>query len=145
MAREIIVKNCCRSARIDAGAVRELVTELGEVTGALADCSVVFVGDRRMRGYNQRYRAKNATTDVLSFPAEVEGYLGDIIISIPRLAAQARQLGHSADEEARVLITHGYLHLIGHDHETDEGEMQRLERRLSRRFRTHHILRLKLR
>ncbi|MEW6366577.1 MAG: rRNA maturation RNase YbeY [Acidobacteriota bacterium] len=145
MGREIVVMNWCRSAGVDAGAVRSLVAELAEAAGAPADCSVVFVGDRRMRGYNRRYRAKNATTDVLSFPAETEGYLGDIVISIPRLAAQARQLGHSVDEEAKVLITHGYLHLIGHDHEVDEGQMRRLELRLSRRIRTHRILRLKRR
>jgi rRNA maturation RNase YbeY len=93
-----------------------------------------------MRALNRRHRAKDATTDVLSFPAgrvpDPEGHrhLGDILISVPQAARQARAAGHPLDRELRLLLLHGYLHLLGYDHERDEGTMLRLQRRLARRL-----------
>jgi probable rRNA maturation factor len=66
---------------------------------------------------------------VLSFPGE-EGHLGDILISVPTARRQAAEAGHGAERELRTLLLHGVLHCLGHDHETDGGEMERLERRL---------------
>jgi probable rRNA maturation factor len=90
-----------------------------------------------MRTLNREHRGKDKTTDVLSFPGggTPEGYhLGDIVISLPQAQRQAEVAGHSLDRELRVLLLHGVLHCLGHDHETDGGEMDRLERRLRRRW-----------
>src|SRR5256714_13483463 len=103
--------------------------------------TVAFVSDRAMRELNRRWRGKRGTTDVLSFPAEqdefekVEGEtLGDVVISVEQAARQAKEHGLEFDEEVAQLILHGILHLCGYDHETDDGEMNRLELTLRRRL-----------
>ena len=99
-----------------------------------AELSVVFLNDVQMKTYNRQYRKKDYATDVLSFPVnemcEGQFYLGDILISLDRTAAQAIEKKHSAQKELRILLLHGVLHLLGYDHETDNGQMNRLERRL---------------
>jgi len=70
---------------------------------------------------------------VLSFAAEEPGELGDVVIAAGVAARQARQAGHSLAVELRVLALHGLLHLLGYDHERDDGRMARLERRLRRK------------
>jgi probable rRNA maturation factor len=90
-----------------------------------------FVSDREMRRVNRDFRGKDKTTDVLSFPGE-EGHLGDVMISVPTARRQAAEAGHGVDRELKVLLLHGVLHCMGYDHETDQGEMERLERRLRR-------------
>jgi probable rRNA maturation factor len=82
---------------------------------------------------NRRYRDKDKTTDVLSFPGD-GGHLGDILISVPVARRQAGEAGHDVERELKVLLLHGVLHCMGYDHETDEGEMERLERRLRRKW-----------
>lgn len=106
-----------------------------------AGVTVVFVSDRVMRGLNSRWRGKKGTTDVLSFPAgsdefeKAEGRtLGDVVISVERAAQQAAENGLEFGEEVAQLVLHGILHLCGYDHETDGGEMNRLELRLRRRL-----------
>ncbi|HEX8846902.1 MAG TPA: rRNA maturation RNase YbeY [Pyrinomonadaceae bacterium] len=106
-----------------------------------AGVTVAFVSDRAMRELNRRWRGKVGTTDVLSFPSgqgefeRVEGAsLGDVVISVEQAARQAAEHGLEFDEEIAQLILHGLLHLCGYDHETDEGEMSRLELRLRRRL-----------
>jgi probable rRNA maturation factor len=102
--------------------------------------ALCLVSDRRMRAYNQTFRGTDATTDVLSFPCDpvpgpaTERHLGDIVISVPAAQRQARGARHSLEQELKILALHGYLHLLGHDHETDDGTMTRLERRLVRRL-----------
>lgn len=111
-----------------------LLEALAPDGGTLA---VRLVGDRTMRRLNREYRGRDATTDVLSFPGATtpEGpHLGDVVISVPRAAVQAREAGHRAARELRLLLLHGALHCLGYDHEKDGGEMARLERRLRRRF-----------
>jgi probable rRNA maturation factor len=96
-----------------------------------------FVGDRTMRAWNRDYRGQDRTTDVLSFPGErtPDGrHLGDVAISVPQAARQAAAAGRPLARELRVLLLHGVLHCLGHDHETDDGEMAALERRLRRRY-----------
>jgi probable rRNA maturation factor len=101
---------------------------------------VALVSDRKMREFNHRYRGLDSTTDVLSFPGEAdeapdgERHLGDIVISVTSAALQARQARHSLSRELKLLALHGYLHLLGYDHEVDDGSMARLERRLVRRL-----------
>ena len=95
--------------------------------------TVAIVSDARMRALNGKFRRKNKATDVLSFPAAEHGHLGDVVIASGVAARQARQAGHPLGTELRVLALHGLLHLLGYDHEDDDGRMARLERRLRRR------------
>jgi len=95
--------------------------------------TVAIVPDARVRALNRKFRKKDKGTDVLSFPAEEPGYLGDVVISSGVAARQARAAGHSLATELRVLALHGLLHLLGYDHERDDGRMARLERRLRKR------------
>ena len=95
--------------------------------------TVAIVPDARVRALNRKFRKKDKPTDVLSFPSHERGYLGDVVIASGIAARQARQAGHSLATELRVLALHGLLHLLGYDHEHDDGRMARLERRLRRR------------
>lgn len=120
---------------------RSLRPWVERLVGALApdreSFAVRFVGDRTMRRLNRDFRGKDKTTDVLSFPGEPgpEGWpLVDVAISVPQAARQAAELGHAVERELRLLILHGALHCLGHDHENDGGEMDALERRLRRRY-----------
>lgn len=112
--------------------------------GPPAGATVAFVSDRVMRDLNRRFRARRGTTDVLSFPEEQHSFeqtakegrrLGDIVISVERAAAQASEHQLTLDDELAQLILHGLLHLYGHDHETDNGEMNRIELKLRRRLK----------
>src|SRR5215472_5386410 len=94
----------------------------------------MLADDRALRQLNRKFLNKNYATDVLSFPSEGENFLGEIAISLDRARAQAREYGHTPDEEIRILMLHGVLHLAGMDHESDSGEMARAERRWRRRF-----------
>ena len=98
--------------------------------------SVLLTTDAKIRRLNRRFRGKDQTTDVLSFPGEEEGegHLGDILISVPTARRQAAEAGHGVERELKVLLLHGILHCLGYDHETDQGEMERLERRLRKRW-----------
>lgn len=89
--------------------------------------AVVFGDDEMMREMNQRYRGKDHATDVLSFPSGDPDHLGDIAISSPTVTRQAHRRGHTPAREARILLIHGFLHLLGYDHESDDGEMDALE------------------
>ena len=116
-----------RFLRILRDAARSL-----RVSGELA---LVFAGDGVLKRLNGRYRGKNRPTDVLSFPGPggAEG-LGDVLISVPAAERNARRLGRTLGQELDVLALHGFLHLLGYDHETDDGTMDRLERRLRLRL-----------
>jgi probable rRNA maturation factor len=90
-----------------------------------------------MRTLNRRYRGMDRSTDVLAFPSSGSpegGFVGDIAISVPYAARQARRAGEPFGRELDRLLLHGFLHLLGYDHETDEGQMDRLEGRLRRRL-----------
>ena len=92
--------------------------------------TIAIVPDGRVQQLNRRYRRKDAATDVLSFPSDERGYLGDVVIAAGVARRQARQAGHSLQHELRVLALHGLLHLLGYDHERDAGRMARVEARL---------------
>ena len=102
--------------------------------------TVQLISDDAMARLNETFRRKRGPTDVLSFPANgartasAGGYVGDIAISMETARRNARRFSRSLPEEMRVLILHGMLHLAGYDHETDRGEMHRLERRLRKRL-----------
>jgi len=95
--------------------------------------TVAIVPDAEVRRLNRRYRRRNAATDVLSFPSEEPGDLGDVVIAAGLARRQAQQAGHSLQVEYRVLALHGLLHLLGYDHEVDDGRMARVETRLRTR------------
>ena len=100
--------------------------------------SIVLADDATVRRLNRDFRGKDMTTDVLSFPSGEEELpdgtrpLGEIVISVAQAARQAKAAGHSLAREVRVLVIHGYLHLLGYDHEVDDGTMMRLQAQLAR-------------
>lgn len=110
----------------------------GRMAPAEAELTVVFLNNRQMQSYNKKYRQKDYSTDVLSFPVnqtvDAQYYLGDVLISVPKAASQAAEKGYPLAREIRILLLHGVLHLLGYDHETDNGQMERLERRLRAKF-----------
>ena len=89
-----------------------------------------------MAALNRRWRRKSRSTDVLAFPSGKNGdrFLGDIVISVPYASRQAARRGESPSREMDRLLVHGYLHLLGYDHETDDGEMDALEAKLRKRL-----------
>ena len=125
------------------GAAPGLARWLADVAprSARGTVSVAVVSDGRLRELNRRYRRRNQATDVLSFSYGRAGratrvpdrFLGDIVIARGVARRQARAEGHSEQTELRVLALHGLLHLLGYDHERDDGVMLRLERRLRRK------------
>ena len=99
------------------------------------DVAIALVSDARMRILNRSYRRKDAPTDVLSFRSDAPGLVGDVVIATGVARRQAREAGHSYATELRVLALHGFLHLLGydHDHPADAGRMARAEARLRRK------------
>jgi len=87
-----------------------------------SELSIILTSDARLRELNLNYLGVDAPTDVLSFPASETDpetgarYIGDILISIPRARAQAEAAGHPLESEVQLLVVHGVLHLLGHDH-----------------------------
>ena len=77
---------------------------------------------------------KDYPTDVLSFPAEQDGFIGDVAVSLTRARAQAKQWGHSVEDEVSILLLHGVLHLTGMDHESDNGDMAHVELQWRKKF-----------
>ena len=114
-------------------------TILSAVEASSEELGILFVGDRRMRGLNRRYRGKDCTTDVLAFSMRnarlpyplrlTPGLLGDVVIAVPTATRQAKQGKRSLDEELTVLLVHGILHLCGYDHDRNEREARRMHRR----------------
>jgi probable rRNA maturation factor len=100
---------------------------------------ILITGDAELRRLNRNFRGKDYPTDVLSFPVGQASAcqrplagassIGDIAISLARARAQAREFGHAIEQEVQILMLHGVLHLMGHDHETDSGAMARAEKR----------------
>jgi probable rRNA maturation factor len=99
-----------------------------EHESAAGDLTIVLGDDAQLRELNREYLGIDASTDVLSFPADEmdpdtgAAYLGDVLISIPLALAQARAAGHSLESELQLLVVHGVLHLLGHDHVETAGK-----------------------
>jgi len=95
------------------------------------EVSIYLTGDENMRKLNREYRGKNKPTDVLSFTfEECVGdciLLGEIVISMDTARRQAEELGHSLEDEVRRLLVHGFVHLMGYDHELGGDEEKRFK------------------
>ncbi len=92
--------------------------------------SVLLCGDSRMRGLNREWLGIDLPTDVLSFPSGERDFVGDVVIDVPYAARQARRRGHTLQREVQILLAHGLLHLLGYDHEEDDGTMFRRQRQI---------------
>lgn len=124
--------------RVPAGVSRSALERFAHLLqdsvagGAAFEC--LITGDAELRRLNQEFRGKDYATDVLSFPTHPDPaaptpFLGSLAISAQRASAQARDHGHGLDQELRILMLHGLLHLLGMDHERDRGKMARAEAR----------------
>ena len=126
-----------RKTRIDTKAWESFAEKAAAAIGKNGStATVAFVSDKAIRQLNHQFRNIDKATDVLSFPADEQDKLslGDIAISVETAARQATENGLTFDEEVAQLILHGLLHLSGYDHETDSGEMNRLEVRLRKKL-----------
>lgn len=138
----IEIINRQRKRRVNLKQWREFAERVLHTTGkGQRDATVVFVSDGAIRKLNGQFRGKDYATDVLSFAAHPEEFekerrsdLGEVVISLDRAAAQAKENGLTLANEVEQLILHGLLHLCGYDHETDNGEMNRLELKLRRQL-----------
>jgi len=122
----VAVRNAPSAAQVRAWIRRLLV----EARVKRVSLSVLLCGDSRMRGLNREWRGLDLPTDVLSFSSGERDFLGDIVIDAPYAARQARRRGHSLRREVQILLAHGLLHLLGYDHEEDDGTMFRRQRRI---------------
>ncbi len=142
----IEIVNRQRKIKVDAEKWRGFAVRAAGAVSETAGkyLTIAFVSDAKMRELNNLYRGADATTDVLSFASEpdeffaggessafeTDAYLGDIVISLEQAARQAAENKLDFDTEIKQLILHGVLHLCGYDHETDAGEMNRMELKL---------------
>ncbi len=123
------------AARMRKTELRRFLAELTRRVTRGRTISCLVTNDAELRRMNKQYRRKDRATDVLSFPsAEGNGFAGDVAISLDRARAQAAGHGHSLENELRILMLHGALHLAGMDHEKDAGEMARAEIRWRRKL-----------
>jgi probable rRNA maturation factor len=120
-------------AGVDPGALRDLALALLSAEGIDGPCAlgIAFVGEDEMRALNAEHRGLDEVTDVLSFPLDardplppgLERQLGDVVVCPRQAARQAAEAGVEPLAELRTLALHGLLHLLGHDHEADSGQM----------------------
>ena len=132
---EVVLVNRQRRRRVPAARLRRLIREAGRALRVSGEVALVLTSDAPVRRLNARYRHQDKPTDVLSFPGPGgEAGLGDIVISLDTAARNAPRFGRTLNQELQILTLHGFLHVLGYDHETDDGTMDRLESRLRRRL-----------
>jgi probable rRNA maturation factor len=112
---------------ISAAVIQRFVRRAQKLARVAGEVDILVSGNKRLQELNRRFRRKNKPTDVLSFPRSTGG---DMAISADIARQNAALYGHSLAEELKILVLHGMLHIAGHDHESDSGEMARLESRL---------------
>jgi probable rRNA maturation factor len=146
-----VIENHQRVVPVGVSELERFLQKVKREIGLGKDCVAIrLIGDVEMTRLNETYRRKKGPTDVLSFPVAADSvkpgtfrqqvrkargeFLGDIAISPALARRNAKALGRRLPEELKVLILHGVLHLLGYDHETDRGEMERIEMRLRRKL-----------
>lgn len=133
----ISIQNRQRTVKIQTVLIKKRLHQLLVILGcADQELSIVFANDTLMQTLNRTYRQKDRTTNVLAFPQYAEGrddppttLLGDVVVSLPTAAREARDLGQPVEERVLYLLIHGILHLLGYDHDRSEDERQRMETR----------------
>jgi probable rRNA maturation factor len=131
----VVLLNRQRRLRVNPGRLRRVLRGAAASLRVRGEVALLLTGDRSLRALNARYRGRDEATDVLSFPGPGGCLgLGDIVISVETAARNAKSLGRTLPQELDVLALHGFLHVLGYDHETDDGAMDRLERRLRHRL-----------
>jgi probable rRNA maturation factor len=133
-ALDVDVVDRQRGRRVSPRRLTAVLRSAARALGVSGEVALVLTGDREVRALNARYRGKDRPTDVLSFPGPGGGALGDIVISVETAARNAAGAGRTLARELDVLALHGLLHVLGYDHETDDGTMDRVEGRLRRRL-----------
>ena len=134
-ALNVVLLNRQRRRRVSPARLRRVLGGAARAVRVRGEMSLVLAGDRLLHRLNRDYRGKDRPTDVLSFPGEGgEAGLGDVVISVETAERNARAGGRTLARELDVLALHGFLHVLGYDHETDGGTMDRLERRLRKRL-----------
>jgi probable rRNA maturation factor len=132
---DVVLLDRQKRRRVSPARLRRVLRGAAAALRARGEVSLVLAGDRLLHRLNRDYRKKDRPTDVLSFPGDGgEAGLGDIVISVERAERNARGLGRTLGQELDVLALHGFLHVLGYDHETDDGTMERLEGRLRKRL-----------
>ena len=117
--------------------IRALLHRAAAALRVKGELAVVFGGDVLLRRLNRDYRFKDKPTDVLSFESQGKDMgLGDVVIGVETARANAGRFSRTLDRELEILALHGFLHVLGYDHETDKGEMEALEKRLRARLLT---------
>jgi probable rRNA maturation factor len=150
-----MILNRQRDVRVAQRPLAQFLSRVQRELGIVeADVTICLVSDAEIARMNQAFRGKKGPTDVLSFPAEErrapvsrarlrrqrrgsrsrESFLGDVAIAPATARRNAKKLGRALASELRILILHGVLHLLGYDHETDHGEMDRAEKGFRRRL-----------
>ncbi|MEE8277856.1 MAG: rRNA maturation RNase YbeY, partial [Thermoanaerobaculia bacterium] len=135
---ELTIQNPGRRAGVGLRELRPWLTRLvSHLAPEARSLGILLAGDAEVRRLNRRHRGIDRPTDVLSFrggPTPEGRHLGDIVISVPTARRQAAERGDPLWREIRCLLLHGILHCMGHDHESDDGIMERLEERLRREW-----------
>jgi len=143
--RAVIVERR-KSKDLSRLALARFANKAQRAAGLGGEVNILLTGDAEIQRLNLQFRQQDKPTDVLSFPApqalgvqqgtrqrmplRPQAHGGDIAISLQTARAQAAEIGHDLLTEVKVLILHGMLHLAGHDHEADRGQMRRLEESL---------------
>lgn len=110
------------------------LTLIEQIADAMTDREIelILTDNSEIKEINAEYRGIDKATDVLSFPSEPFPFapIGSIIISVDKVSEISQELGHKEEDELALLFIHGLLHLLGMDHETDDGQMREEEERL---------------
>ena len=113
-----------------------LLEKIAQYLNVKKDIELIITDNKTIQEYNQEYRGINKATDVLSFPLEDIEFmpLGSIVISLDKAKEVASKLNHSINNEISLLFIHGLLHLMGYDHEVDNGQMREMESKIIKEF-----------
>ena len=125
----------CGPARFDRPLLRKFAETLQHEIAGGRSFTCLIARDADLQRLNHQFLGKDYPTDVLSFPSGArDGFLGELAISLDRACIQAAEHNHNLEDELRILILHGILHLMGMDHERDRGRMRRVETRWRKAF-----------
>ena len=124
-----------KPATLDTASLESFAETLRDRVARRREFHCRITNDAELQTLNARFLGKDYPTDVLSFPSDTESaHAGDLAISLQRARAQASEWNHTLEDEIRILMLHGVLHLLGMDHESDNGRMRRAELRWRRKF-----------